>query len=124
MLSGNFWRTRSVPRCALLRARPSRANPQALLPLSLPDARRRTGRARRTSGGFAPPQGCRFLCGSRLRSLRGNAKGVALSFPKAFFQIEFLPRGESDLLRARAGQDEEIEREASEGWLAPECGQE
>jgi len=34
------------------------ADPQALLPLSLPDARWRTDRARRASGGFAPSQGC------------------------------------------------------------------
>ena len=81
-LSGSFRRTRSFPHCALLRARRSRANPQALLPLSLPDARWRTDRARRTSGGFAPLQGCRCLCGSLARSLRGNAKGFALSFPK------------------------------------------
>ena len=51
---------------ALLRARRFCANPQALLPLSLPDARRRTDRARRASGGFAPSQGCR-LCADRWR---------------------------------------------------------
>ncbi|KZY01225.1 hypothetical protein A3723_05945 [Erythrobacter sp. HI0028] len=39
---------------ALLRARRLGANPQALLPLSLPYARWRTDRARRASGGFAP----------------------------------------------------------------------
>ena len=52
--------TRSVPHYVLLRARRLCANPQALLPLSLPEARWRTDRARRTSAGFAPCKGAGF----------------------------------------------------------------
>lgn len=45
------------PAALLLRARRFCADPQALLPLSLPDARWPTRPARRASGGFAPRKG-------------------------------------------------------------------
>jgi hypothetical protein len=45
------------PAALLLRARRFCADPQALLPLSLPDARWPTWPARRASGGFAPRKG-------------------------------------------------------------------
>ena len=60
---------------ALLRARHPWANPQALLPLSLPDARWRTDRARRTSVGFAPLHGFRFFWIAG-RSLAGTPKAL------------------------------------------------
>jgi len=56
----------------------------------LPDTRWRTDRAHRTSGGFAPSQGYHCLYRSLTRSLRGNAKGFALSFPKVVPEMAML----------------------------------